>query len=268
MTLPARLVLLGHPVAHSLSPTIHNAALRAAAIPLEYTALDISPAQLPETMRMLRAEGAAGNVTIPHKRAVFEFCDRITDVARRVGAVNTFMMRDGALLGDNTDVAGFDMAARTLMRNAGTALPKRVALVGAGGAAAAVAAAVEEWNGSELVIWSRGPARAEALVQRFARTSVEGDLSRAVCDADLVVNATPLGMSDDSFPVPIAMLPSGCLVLDLVYKRGETEWVCAARAAGHPASDGLRMLIEQAARAFHVWLGVAPDRDAMWKAAT
>jgi shikimate dehydrogenase len=266
VSLPARLVLLGHPVAHSLSPRIHNAALRAAAIPLEYTALDVLPAQLRATLRTLRAEGAAGNVTIPHKQAVFDACDHLTSVAKRAGAVNTFWVQDGELIGDNTDVAGFDFAARELMLSARAAMPGRVTLIGAGGAAAAVATAISDWDDAELVIWSRELKRAELLAQRFAFARAEPDLLSAVRGADLVVNATPMGMSDDELPVPIAALPQRCPVLDLVYRRGETAWVRAARDAGHAASDGLPMLIEQAARSFRRWLGVEPNREVMWGA--
>jgi shikimate dehydrogenase len=263
---PARLVLLGHPVAHSLSPRIHNAALRAAAIPLEYTTIDVLPAQLRTTLRTLRAEGAAGNITIPYKQSVFDICDHVTNVAERAGAVNTFWVQDGELIGDNTDVAGFDFAARELMLSARADMPKRVALVGAGGAAAAVAAAIRDWDDTELVIWSRDPQRARTLAQRFARARAEPDLSSAVRGADLVVNATPVGMSDDELPVPMNALPKKCPVLDLVYRRGETAWVRAARDAGHAASDGLPMLVEQAARSFRRWLGVEPNREVMWGA--
>jgi shikimate dehydrogenase len=266
VTRPARLVLLGHPVAHSLSPRIHNAALRAAAIPLEYVALDVAPAQLRATLRALRAEDAAGNITIPHKQSVFDICDHVTNVAQRAGAVNTFWVQDGALIGDNTDVAGFDFAARELMLSARAEMPKRVTLIGAGGAAAAVATAVHEWEDTELVIWSREPKRAEALSQRFDRARAEAHLLSAVKGADLVVNATPRGMSDDDLPVPITALPQRCPVLDLVYRRGETAWVRQARDAGHSASDGLPMLIEQAARSFRRWLGVEPNREVMWGA--
>lgn len=266
MTLPARLVLLGHPVAHSLSPRIHNAALRAAGIPLEYVALDVLPDQLKATLRALRAEGAAGNITIPHKQSVFDICDHVTNVAERAGAVNSFWVQDGELIGDNTDVAGFDFAARELMQSARADMPARVTLVGAGGAAAAVAAAVSDWDGTELVVWSRNPRQADAFAQRFARTRAEPDLSSAVRGADLVVNATPLGMSDDLLPVPIDALPQKCPVLDLVYRRGETAWIRAARDAGHTASDGLPMLVEQAARSFRRWLRVEPNREVMWAA--
>lgn len=253
-------------MSHSLSPRIHNAALHAAGIALEYEAMDVQPGQLRTVMRGLRAEGAAGNVTVPFKEAVFELCDHVTNIAERAGAVNTFWVQDGALIGDNTDVAGFDFAVRDLLESAHAELPATVALIGAGGAAAAVASAVRDWDGTRLVVWSRNPARAEALAHRFALTRAETDLSAAVKQADLVVNATPMGMADDEMPVPIASLPRRCPVFDLVYRQGETAWIRGARDAGHPASDGLPMLVEQAARSFRRWLGVEPNREVMWGA--
>jgi len=266
MNQPSRLVLLGHPVTHSLSPRIQNAALRTAGIQLEYVAVDVAPAQLRAMLRGLRAEGAAGNITIPHKQAAFSICDHVTHVAQRAGAVNTFWVQDGALIGDNTDVAGFEFAAHELLDSAQSAPPERIALIGTGGAASAVAAAITDWEGADLVIWGRTPARASALAQRFACARAEETLLAAVKGADLVINATPMGMLDDALPVPISALPRKCPVFDLVYRRGETPWVRAARDAGHPASDGLPMLVEQAARSFRRWLGVEPNREVMWSA--
>lgn len=266
MTLPSRLVLLGSPVAHSLSPRFQNAALESAGLPLRYEALDVSAADLGACLRALVREGAAGNVTIPHKRAVLERCARLTPVARRAGAVNTFWVEDGALAGDNTDVPAFTASVTELLGE----LPRGVtiALLGAGGAAAAVATAAADWEGVTVHVVARDPARAAALARRFlpnvhAATTVD----EALADATLVVNATPLGLrDDDAFPVPVERLPRGAAVFDLVYRRGGTPWVLAARAAGLRATDGLGMLVEQGALAFERWLGRAPDREAMWRA--
>ncbi len=266
MSRPSRLLLLGNPTTHSLSPRIQNAALRAAGIALEYTAMDVEPSQLKSRLRALRAEGAAGNITIPFKETAFGICDHVTNIAERAGAVNTFWVQDGDLIGDNTDVAGFDFAARELLESMRAELPARVTLFGAGGAAAAVASAIRDWDHTELVIWNRDFARAEALAQRFALARAEPNLLEAVKGANLVINATPVGMFDDGLPVPIAALPKHCAILDLVYRKGETPWVRGARDAGHPASDGLPMLVEQAARSFRRWLGVEPNREVMWGA--
>lgn len=265
MTLPGRLVLLGHPVSHSLSPRFQNAALRAAHIPLEYEAVDVEPRALEETLRMLAAMRAAGNVTLPHKEAVRAQCKTVSPVAERVGAVNTFWTEDGQLHGDNTDVGGFDAAVHRAFGPPGENL--RVAVLGAGGGAAAVLAAVERWPGARAVIASRSAARAKSLVARFSRcaTAVES-YERAVHNARLVVNATPIGLHGDDVPIDPATLAPETKLFDLVYRRGATPWVLRARAHGLAAEDGLAMLIEQGALAFTRWFGVEPDRAVMWDA--
>jgi len=262
---PRRLLLLGHPVAHSLSPLFQNAALRAAGLPLRYEALDVPPERFRETLRALAREGAAGNVTVPHKGAAAAACDRLTPLAARVGAVNTFWTEADALVGDNTDVGGFDAAARALLEREPGAL--RVALLGAGGAAAAVLAAVERWTAASVAVWNRSPARAARLAAAYPGVATpEEFLARAVRGADLVVNATTVGLDGDEVPFHPAILGRGTAVLDLVYRRGETAWVRLARARGLRAADGLTMLVEQGALAFERWTGVAPDRAAMWAA--
>ena len=142
---------------------------------------------------------------------------------------------------------------------------RRVALVGAGGGAAAVIAAAERWAGCRVSLWSRDAERSARLTARFGNVQRAPSLEAAVVDADLVVNATPLGLGpDDEFPVPVHLLPLRACVFDLAYVRAETAWVRAARAAGRPAADGLGMLIAQGALAFERWFGEAPDREAMW----
>jgi shikimate dehydrogenase len=261
---PSRLVLLGHPLGHTLSPAIHGAALRSAGIPVDYRALDVPPDGLSAALEALVAEGAAGNVTIPHKSAVAAHCRRLTDVARRAGAVNTFWCDDGTLVGHNTDVGGFDASVRALFGRAPRA--ERVALVGAGGAAAGVLTAVEQWPDTDVRLWNRTPERARALGGRFTIARVVSALSDALRDATLVVNATSLGLRDDTYPVPLDAIPAGAAVLDLVYRPGETAWVRAARDAGRRSADGLPMLIEQAALAEERWFDVPADREAMWGA--
>lgn len=263
MTGPRLLVLLGHPVAHSLSPTMQNAALQAGGIDAVYQARDVVPEALREVVETLRSERAAGNVTIPHKHVMATLCDRLTDAARAAGAVNAFWLDADALVGDNTDIAGFDAAARAVL---GGHAARRVALIGAGGAAAAVAIATRAWPDAELVVWTRRADAAKAFAQRFDHARAAGTLRDGLADADLVVNATPLGLQDDALPLPIDALAPGAAVLDLVYRPGETALVHAARAAGHRASDGMAMLVEQGAATFMRWFGIEPDRSVMWRA--
>jgi shikimate dehydrogenase len=262
---PARLVLLGHPVAHSISPRIQNAALAAAGLPQRYAALDVPPAALDDVLGDLAVERAAGNVTIPHKEAVAARCARLSPLARRVGAVNTFWHEAGILVGDNTDVGGLDATVRALLGE--RVRGARVALLGAGGGAAAVLAAAEGWGDARVAIHNRHMSRAEQLALRFPDLAAPAaTLEMALDGATLVVNTTPMGMRDGSLPVPIELLPGRAAVFDLVYREGETAWVTAARAAGHPAADGMGMLVEQGALAFTRWFGREPDRDVMWRA--
>lgn len=258
---PSRLVLLGHPVAHSVSPRMQNAALRAAKIDLQYEALNVEPAQLSTVLRRLAEESAAGNVTRPHKRAVFELCDVVTAVAARSGAVNTFWLEDARLHGDNTDVAGFDSAVRSL---ASHRFEGPITLFGSGGAAAGVLEALSQWSNIRVDIISRNRPTAEDLETRYS------DFAHCVImtaerlrEARLVINATPVGQDDDAVPFDVNLLAPRAKVFDLVYRRGGTMLVRLARAAGLDAEDGTRMLVEQGALSFERWFARAPDRNAM-----
>jgi shikimate dehydrogenase len=260
---PGRLVLVGHPVQHSISPLFQNAALQHLGIPLVYEAIDVPPSALERTVAELLRARAAGNVTVPHKAAFAARCDRRTPLAERARAVNTFWVADdGALVGDNTDVAGFDALARQALGTMPTAC--RVALLGAGGAAAAVLAAVEQWDGVEVVLHNRTRERAERLASRFpVVTRVVDRPGDAVRGAAIVVNATSIGLSGDALPIPVDALDDGSVVLDLVYRRGGTPRVRAACVRGLRALDGLAMLLEQGALAFERWFGVEAPRATM-----
>ncbi|MFN2566253.1 MAG: shikimate dehydrogenase [Gemmatimonadaceae bacterium] len=265
--LPGRLVLLGHPVAHSLSPLFQNAALERAKIPLRYEALDVGPAELASTLAQLRSIAGAGNVTIPHKEPAAAQCDELTPLARRAAAINTFWCTDGRLVGDNTDVGGFEAAVTSLLGAGEARRGRAVAVFGAGGAAAATLTAIERWPEAHVRVFSRSPGRARRLCGRFP--SIAHAVERvedAASGAHLVVNATPLGLADDSMPINPAALDAGAAVIDLVYRRGGTAWVRAARRIGLAATDGTIVLLEQGALAFERWFGVPPDRHAMREA--
>ncbi len=262
--LPGRLVLLGHPVSHSLSPAFQNAALRRAALPVRYELLDVAPDALDATLDALIAEGTWGNVTIPHKEHVASRCARVSSLAERVGAVNTFWTEDGLLVGDNTDVGGFLALLEATAPDVDRARP--VAVLGAGGAAAAVLAALEQHGFVDARVHSRTAARAGALCERFAIARAIDDRDASVRGVALVVNATPAGLDDETSPIDVGVLDPAAVVLDLVVGRNETPLVRAARARGHRTADGLTMLIEQGALAFERWFGVAPDRDVMRQA--
>lgn len=264
--LPGRLVLLGHPVAHSLSPVFQNAALAAAGLSVRYEAVDVAPADLARVVASLRADHGAGNVTVPHKEAMAALCDRRTPLAERVGAVNTFWHEaDGTLVGDNTDVGGFSAAARAMLHDAVEGAV--VGLLGAGGSAAAVCEAVMSWPDARVLLHARTLARADRLAARYGDRVqvVPGELD-VLGGISLLVNATPLGLDGGLMPIAPGTIPAHVAVMDLTYRRGRTPWAQACRARGLRAEDGLPMLIEQGALAFERWFGFAPDREVMWAA--
>jgi shikimate dehydrogenase len=261
---PGRLVLLGHPLSHSLSPRFQNAALVAAGVPLRFEAVDVDPAAFEDVVASLVAQHAAGNVTIPFKERMHDACDVLTPLAQRVGAVNVFWIdEDGRLVGDNSDVGGFDAAVATLLG----ARPRDIAvgLLGAGGAAAAVLATVETWPGCTAHVYNRTPERARVLCERFGAVAQPVDDVGVIAGAQLVVNATSIGIRDDAHPLSPSLIAPSAAVIDLVYRPAETAWIRALRARGHRACDGLPMLIEQGALAFERWFAFAPDREVMWR---
>jgi shikimate dehydrogenase len=262
-----RLVLIGHPVSHSLSPMMHDAALEALGSSLRYETLDVPPDRLAEILTSLKKENVAGNITIPHKRSAIESMGKLTATARRVGAVNVFWRDDdGDLAADNTDVFGFQQMATGILGE----LPQgaRVAVLGAGGAAAAVVTALESWPGAIATVHARDLSRAVAMRMRHS-VVVRACSMRDPCiaDADIVVNATPLGLSEsDPHPVELERVSRNALLLDLAYGTRETPWVRAAQQAGMRAFSGLPMLLHQGIAAFERWFGVEPDKDVMWSA--
>lgn len=264
---PNRLVLLGHPVAHSLSPVFQNAALKSAGLNVSYDALDVSPEALTGVLRELARGNVAGNVTIPHKEMFAAACVRTTEIATRVGAVNTFWHEKGKLVGDNTDVLGARVAITSLLStNPPNGATLNVTLLGAGGAAAAVIVALETFAPVAITVCARTTERAHALAHRLGVSiAIVENAEDAVAKADLVINCTPVGLRDLAMPVPVESLIPGARVLDLIPKNGDTAWVRAARANGHAAEDGTRMLIEQGAAAFERWFDMVPDRASMWR---
>lgn len=251
---------------------MQGAALRAAGLATRYEAWDVPPGALPGVLARLREEGAAGNVTIPHKEAVAAVAGRLTPEAQQVGAVNTFWHDAGTLVGHNTDLGGARAAVAALWTPALSGSP--VLLLGSGGSAAALLVAVSEVPHGGVQIVARTPARATRLGERLrvdarvvAADATAGSAAgapRALVErAGLVINATPIGQRDHGVPVPVSWLAPDAAVLDLVYAPAGTVWVRASRAAGRRAEDGRRMLVEQGALAFAAWFGIPADRDVM-----
>ena len=270
MRLVARFVgILGWPLDHSLSPTIHNAAFRSLGLDWVYLAWPVAPGDLAAAVGGLRALGAEGaNVTMPHKESVMEHVDDVSGDARRIGAVNTIQRVGGALIGHNTDVDGF---RSFLVDDVGAEIAGRSAVVlGAGGAARAVVCALDELDAATIRIAARrqdaGAAVAPLAVRQHAEVIDWEAAPEAATAADVVVNATPLGMTGERVLDGVTWR-SGQVVCDLVYRPPTTPLMESARSAGAEAHGGLGMLIHQAALSFRIWTGKDPSLAAMSAAA-
>lgn len=263
---PERYAVIGDPIEHSLSPAMQTAAFASAGLDAVYEAHRIPPARLAAHMARFREAYAGLNVTIPHKETVLRQLDQVDPVARSLGAANTLVCRGGRLVGYNTDPAGF----QALLSGAAADEPGALAvLFGAGGAARAVLH-VLLGLGDRVVLVNRDERRAVAraaldplrveVVPRDDRR-LPGLLSRA----DIVVNATPLGMRHLAYESPLppgAALAQRAVAIDLVYGR-LTPFLRTARDQGCVAVDGLEMLVQQGAESFRLWTGGEPDIDAM-----
>ena len=258
--------VMGWPVDHSRSPRLHNYWLARHAIDGAYVPLAVAPDGLEDAVRGLPALGFAGaNVTIPHKEAVIPFLDAVDPAAARIGAVNTIVVQDGRLHGSNTDGFGF---LENLMAGAPTwrADAGPVVMVGAGGAAKAVAWALIDAGIPALRIVNRTRARADRLAEELGTAASVVDWSaraEALREATLVVNTTALGMiGQPPLDLDLTHLPTGSVVNDIVYQPAETPLLAAARARGNVAVEGIGMLLHQARPGFRAWFGVDPQVDA------
>lgn len=236
--------ILGDPVAHSLSPTMHNAAFRALGLAAVYVPLRCSDIDLPQLMRSLGRAGGGGNVTVPHKEAAARAVDRCLEQADLLGASNTFWAEENETVGDNTDVAGVSDALDGLGAPPGPWL-----VLGTGGAARAAVGAAKA-RGLPVAVVSRSVER-RLRFEEWARGLGVGAARDDECTA--IINTTPLGLKTGD-GLPIDRPPAHAAVaLDMVYARGETPWVRAMRAAGLRTSDGRTMLVAQGAAAFRRW---------------
>lgn len=276
---PRLLGVIGYPVGHSLSPVMHNAAFRDQNMNFYYGAFAVEPGQLAAALEGVRALGFLGlNVTIPHKEAVIPLLDEVAPTARQVGAVNTIVNRGGRLIGYNTDGWGF----LSSLEEAGVN-PKglNAVILGAGGAARAIAVHLARAGAAQITISNRTPERAAAVAAEVrkavpevriqaieARSSLE---AIALSEARLVVNCTPLGMQGDhvgeSAVADIGLLPSDAVVYDTVYRPAETRLLREARERGLLTVGGLGMLVHQGACSWEYWFGRRGPVSVMYKAA-
>jgi shikimate dehydrogenase len=269
--------LIGYPLGHTLSPTLHNAALAASGLNGVYLALPTPPERLAGALAAMRAWPIGGlNVTVPHKVAVMPLLDAVMPDAQRIGAVNTIAREGDRLIGHNTDCLGF------LAMLDGLPSPERAVILGAGGSSRAVAYALVTAGTREITFAVRRPGASHEVIAAMDSPAVRWnevlfgtpDLHAALATADVLINTTPVGMTPepmaperDASPLAeteLALLPPGAAVLDLIYNPSETRLMRLAKERGLTARNGLSMLIAQAAAAFTIWTGrQAPE--AAWQ---
>ncbi|MHB8958395.1 MAG: shikimate dehydrogenase [Candidatus Limnocylindrales bacterium] len=270
-----RVVLIGHPVAHSLSGAMQQAAFDHLGIDARYELWDRPPADLAEAVAELRTDDFLGaNVTIPYKERVVPLADRQTEEAHATGAINT-LTRDGRkLVGHNTDVAGFKVALDRMVGR--QKMPRFAVVLGAGGGARAVVYGLIREGFQRVVVFNRHLHRGEQMVKHFGRSAAHMDLRampwhESIIEAELsktkvLVNATSIGLADDLSPIPAEILTPDLMVLDLIYK--QTRLLRDAASAGCTTADGELMLLHQGAAAFTLWTGQAAPVEAMHEALT
>jgi shikimate dehydrogenase len=275
-----RLGLIGFPLSHSLSPRLHQAALKSVGWQGEYLLYPVAPGEIPGlaglAADMRRGEIQGLNVTIPHKQAIIAYLDELTPTAQAIGAVNTIFLQDGKLIGHNTDATGFQADQVKFLGDSVT--EKKALVMGAGGAARAIVYALLNmgWKVT-LAVRSADTGQAEMLRKSFEtlpgaeRAEIvfleAGELGRIRSGIGLIVNATPIGMFPETdfsaWPEGLAF-PEGAAVYDLVYNPRQTRLVRDAQAAGLRATTGLGMLVEQAALSFACWTGQIVSREVMF----
>lgn len=262
--------VFGYPVGQSMSPDMHNAAFQTRGLNYAYAAFPIAPGQLQEAVSGIRALGFKGvNVTIPHKVEIMRYLDEIDDEARQIGAVNTVVNRDGVLIGYNTDGQGFvrSLLEETQVNVAG----KRVLILGAGGAARAVAVSLARNGAKQISIANRsqdkaielaGQVRIHTDAEAIRLDQVDVQLLKGI---DLLVNTTSIGMypAIDGMPISSEALHSGLLVSDLIYNPLETRLLREARQIGASTHNGVGMFIHQGALSFQLWTGYDAPLDVM-----
>ena len=265
--------IIGDPVEHSMSPPMHNAAFRKLALDYAYVPFHVTRDDLPRAIDAVRALHIRGlNVTIPHKVAVMPLLDRLDPLAGKIGAVNTIVNDNGVLTGYNTDAGSF---LRPLTKGGLEVRGKTVAMIGAGGVARAIAFALVE-SGARLIVLNRSDRNLSELCGRLAGADVEAmkldtvHLRTAVGMADVLVNATSVGMTPaaDDTPVPMDLLHRGLVVFDVVYNPPRTRLLVDAAAVGARTIGGLDMLVWQAALAFEEWTGQPAPVSLMKRTAT
>ena len=257
--------VIGAPIQHSLSPAIFNAAFEECDLDWVYLAFEVQPGDARVALEAMRALDIGGlSVTMPHKDAVAELVDHCTPEAAALHAVNCVVATSDGLVGENTDGPGFVDALRA--ETGFDVDGRRAVVMGAGGAARAIVLALSRAGAAEVAVVNRTAERAE-VAAALAGPAGRVSSADAIEHADLIVNATSLGMGDGQVPFDASRLSPGQVVADIVYHPSPTPLVAAARERGIQAIDGLGMLVHQAGHAFRLWTGVEPPIEAMTHAA-
>lgn len=267
--------VIGDPIEHTLSPIMHNAAFEASGLDFVYVAFKVKPSCVADAVNGMRALNIRGlNVTMPHKKSVMKNLDRIDLSAQIIDSVNTILNKENLLFGFNTDGVG---AVKALKENGVPLKGRKVLLLGAGGAARAIAYALAK-EADELTILNRTVKDAQALAKLIEKTAskriVSGSLSLEdidsnLQDSDILINATSVGMKPhpDQTPVPIELLRKNLAVMDIVYNPLETKLAKDAQTLGAKVVSGIEMLIYQGAASFEIWTGKSAPVEVMRKAA-
>lgn len=265
--------VMGHPIAHSFSPAIHNAALNYAGLDYAYLPLDVPKESLTSTIKWIRTLNFRGfNVTIPHKNKILPLLDEVSEEAKKVGAVNTVIRERGKLIGYNTDIVGFVAGLKEAGFNADG---KNALIIGAGGAARAVISGLAAEKIKNIAIAARNIEKAEILANDFKTSAnifchdlASEDYKKEQARADIVVNTTPLGMYpniDAMPPVDFLILKNDALIYDIIYTPEETKLLSEAKKRNLKTQNGETMLVEQGAAAFRLWTGEEPNIELMKK---
>jgi shikimate dehydrogenase len=264
----AKAFVVGHPIKHSRSPLIHGYWLKQYGLDGSYERIEVAPVNFGDFLKSFPTRGfAGGNVTIPHKEMAFLGVDRRTEQAERVGAVNTLWIEDGVLWGDNTDVTGFMAHLDASLGTGWEQDVETVLVLGAGGAARAVVAGLQNRPCKRIFVANRTLSKAEDLVRDLRRGSPVGletsaweALGRVIPHAQLIVNTTSLGMAGQPpLTLDLSRAPRNAAVADIVYVPLETPLLAAAAAHNLRTVDGLGMLLHQAVPGFRRWFGVTPE---------
>ncbi|MEK7841501.1 MAG: shikimate dehydrogenase [Deltaproteobacteria bacterium] len=269
--------IFGYPIRHTISPAMHNAVIKALGLDMIYLPFEIKPSNLRDAVNGIKGIGMLGvNITIPHKEAVMKLLDDISEEARLIGAVNTIVNKDNRLIGHNTDGYGYVASIKEDCKF--NPKDKIIIILGAGGAARAVSAALAKSGAKKIIIANRTLSRADNLVKTFKRKfpdtkfeaiELEEDILRTYFqDINLLVNTTSVGMEkNEILEIPLEVLLKTAIVSDIVYNPLQTLLLKKADKLGLAAHGGLSMLIHQGAKSFKLWTGIDAPVNVMRKAA-